>query len=53
MGKKLKIAAIRDLLEDIKVLPIEKQSMIIDRFFNRWKEGNDQIDDVLFMGIKL
>jgi ligand-binding sensor domain-containing protein len=52
-GKKLKIAAIRELLEDIKSLPVEKQSMIIDRFFNRWKEGNDQIDDVLFMGIKL
>jgi len=52
-GKKLKVAAIRELLEDIKSLPVEKQSMIIDRFFNRWKEGNDQIDDVLFMGIKL
>jgi serine phosphatase RsbU (regulator of sigma subunit) len=52
-GKKLKISNIKSLLEDIQSLPIEKQSMIIDRFFNRWKEGNDQIDDVLFMGIKL
>lgn len=52
-GKKLKIANIKSLLEDIKSLPVEKQAMIVDRFFNRWKEGNEQIDDVLFIGIKL
>ncbi|MCK6648149.1 MAG: SpoIIE family protein phosphatase [Bacteroidia bacterium] len=52
-GKKLKIANIKALLEDIKTLPLEKQAMIVDRFFNRWKEGNEQIDDVLFIGIKL
>ncbi len=52
-GKKLKIANIKALLEDIKTLPLEKQEMIVDRFFNRWKEGNEQIDDVLFIGVKL
>ncbi|MBL7888816.1 MAG: SpoIIE family protein phosphatase [Bacteroidia bacterium] len=52
-GKKLKMSNIKALLEDIKTLPLEKQAMIVDRFFNRWKEGNEQIDDVLFIGIKL
>lgn len=52
-GKKLKLANIRALIEDIKTLPIEKQSMIVDRYFNRWKEGYDQVDDVLFIGIRM
>ncbi len=52
-GKKLKIANIKTLLDEIKMLPIEKQSMIVDRYFNRWKEGHEQVDDVLFIGIRM
>jgi serine phosphatase RsbU (regulator of sigma subunit) len=52
-GKKLKIANIKMLLEEIQSLPTEKQSMIVDRYYNRWKEGHEQVDDVLFIGIKL
>lgn len=52
-GKKLKISNIKSLLEDIHTLPVDKQAMIIDRYFNRWKEGYDQVDDVLFIGIRM
>jgi len=52
-GKKLKMPNIVSMLEDMHHLPAEKQRMIVDRFFNRWKEGYDQVDDVLFMGIKI
>ncbi len=52
-GKKMKISNIKLLLQEIQSLPIEKQSMIIDRYFNRWKEGHDQVDDVLFIGLQL
>ncbi len=52
-GKKLKLPNIISMLEEIHTLPAEKQRMIIDRHFNRWKEGYDQVDDVLFMGIKI
>lgn len=52
-GKKIKTSNIKLLLEEIQSLPIEKQSMIVDRYFNRWKEGHDQVDDVLFIGVKL
>ena len=41
------------MLEEIQTLPISKQEMIIDNYFNKWKGGYDQIDDVLFMGLKL
>lgn len=52
-GKKIKIANMRNMLEQIYTLPFEKQEMIVNRYFNRWKEGYDQVDDVLFMGMKL
>ena len=52
LGKKIKMANMKALLEQIQSLPIDKQAMIVDRYFNRWKEGHDQVDDVLFIGIK-
>jgi serine phosphatase RsbU (regulator of sigma subunit) len=52
-GKKLKISNIKNILTDIQTLPIAKQEMIIESYFNRWKGGNEQIDDVLFIGLKL
>ncbi len=52
-GKKLKTANIKTLLEEIHALPMNKQAMIVDRYFNRWKEGYDQVDDVLFIGIEM
>ena len=52
-GKKIKVANMKSMLEQILDLPPAKQAMIVDRFFNRWKEGYDQVDDVLFIGIKL
>lgn len=52
-GKKIKTANMKTMLEQIHSLPIDKQKMIVDRYFNRWKEGYEQVDDVLFMGIKL
>lgn len=52
-GKKIKTSNMKIMLEQISALPFEKQEMIVDRYFNRWKEGHEQVDDVLFMGIKL
>jgi hypothetical protein len=52
-GKKIKISTIKNLLEEIQTLPIPKQEMIIENYFNKWKGGNEQIDDVLFIGLKL
>jgi ligand-binding sensor domain-containing protein len=52
-GKKIKMSNIRGLLDEIKTLPMAKQEMIIDNYFNKWKGGYEQIDDVLFIGLKL
>ena len=52
-GKKLKISNIKTILNEIQTLPIAKQEMIIENYFNKWKGGNEQIDDVLFIGLKL
>ncbi|HEX8514959.1 MAG TPA: two-component regulator propeller domain-containing protein [Bacteroidia bacterium] len=52
-GKKIKAANMKLMLEQIRTLPFDKQEMIVDRYFNRWKEGYEQVDDVLFIGIRL
>ncbi len=52
-GKKIKIANVRTVLDQIQSLPIAKQEMIIENYFNNWKGGYEQIDDVLFIGLKL
>jgi ligand-binding sensor domain-containing protein len=52
-SKKIKISNMKLMLEQIQTLPINQQAMVVDRYFNRWKEGHEQVDDVLFIGIKL
>ncbi len=52
-SKKIKISNMKLMLEQIQTLPISQQAMVVDRYFNRWKEGHEQVDDVLFIGIKL
>ncbi|MDF2438757.1 MAG: serine/threonine protein kinase [Bacteroidota bacterium] len=52
-GKKIKSANMKQMLEQIRTLPFDKQEMIVDRYFNRWKEGYDQVDDVLFIAIRI
>lgn len=52
-GKKIKTSHMRTMLEQIHTLPVAKQKMIIDHYFNSWMEGYEQVDDVLFMGIRL
>lgn len=52
-GKKLKISSLRNLLEEIQTLPMPKQEMIIEKYFNDWMGGYEQIDDVLLMGLKI
>lgn len=52
-SKKIKISNMKLMLEQIQTLPMNQQSMVVDRYFNRWKEGHEQVDDVLFIGLKL
>lgn len=53
MGKKFKMVRLKNLLEDICKKPMEEQYNHVKNTFNLWKEDYPQVDDVLFMGIKL
>lgn len=53
MGKKFKMVRLRNLLRDIHELPMEEQYHHVKNTFNLWRDQLDQVDDVLFMGIRL
>ncbi len=53
MGKKFKMVRLKNLLEDINKKPMEEQYNHVKNTFNIWKEEYPQVDDVLFMGIKI
>ena len=52
-GKKMKIARLRRLIEDVAGFPMREQEEVITKFFDEWKGEFDQVDDVLLIGIKL
>lgn len=52
-GKKLKYPRMRDMLLEIIHLPMSIQRRCIESAFEMWKGDNEQIDDVLLIGIKL
>jgi ligand-binding sensor domain-containing protein/serine phosphatase RsbU (regulator of sigma subunit) len=53
MGKKFKMVRLRNLLKDIYQLPMEEQYHHVKNTFNLWRDQYDQVDDVLFMGIRI
>lgn len=53
LGKKFKMVRLRNLLEDIHDMPMEEQYFQIKNNFNLWRGQFEQVDDVLFMGIRL
>ncbi|HLO58046.1 MAG TPA: SpoIIE family protein phosphatase [Bacteroidales bacterium] len=53
MGKKFKMVRLKNLLQDIHTKSMDDQCVHVKNTFNLWKENFDQVDDVLFMGIKI
>lgn len=53
MGKKFKIVRLKNLLKDIYELPMEAQYNHVVNTFGLWKQNLAQVDDVLFMGIRI
>jgi len=52
-GKKMKIARLKRLIDEIKDHPMETQFSMVSEFFDNWKGELEQVDDVLVMGIKV
>jgi ligand-binding sensor domain-containing protein/serine phosphatase RsbU (regulator of sigma subunit) len=53
LGKKFKMVRLKNLLRDIHDKPMEEQYNYVKSNFNLWKEDLEQVDDVLFMGLKI
>jgi serine phosphatase RsbU (regulator of sigma subunit) len=52
-GKKFLSKNFRELLFSIQEKNMEDQKLILDKTFDDWIKGYDQIDDVLVLGIKV
>jgi serine phosphatase RsbU (regulator of sigma subunit)/ligand-binding sensor domain-containing protein len=52
-GKKLKIAKLKHLIEDIASLPMSEQKEAMIKSFYEWKGTYDQVDDIIFMGVRV
>jgi len=53
LGEKFKIKAFRELLLSIQDKTIAEQGKEIDRIFEDWKLGYEQIDDVCVIGVEV
>ncbi|HLG03215.1 MAG TPA: two-component regulator propeller domain-containing protein, partial [Bacteroidia bacterium] len=52
-GKKFMLKRLLDQLISIQPLPMKEQLAVLDRTFESWREGFEQVDDVLLVGIKI
>jgi ligand-binding sensor domain-containing protein/serine phosphatase RsbU (regulator of sigma subunit) len=52
-GKKMKIARLKKMIEQISKLPMDDQKSAMTKFYFDWKGSYDQVDDVLLMGVKV
>jgi serine phosphatase RsbU (regulator of sigma subunit) len=52
-GKKMKIARLKKLIEDVNNLPLSGQKEVISKFYEEWKGDYDQVDDILMIGVRL
>ncbi|MBC7695158.1 MAG: tetratricopeptide repeat protein [Burkholderiales bacterium] len=52
-GKKFKYKQLKDILEEINLLPMPEQAKILENSFIEWKGALEQVDDVLVIGIRV
>lgn len=52
-GKKFKYNQLKDLLVENAHLPIDEHYLVLDKAFNAWRGQQEQVDDVLVIGVKI
>ena len=52
-GKKMKVARLKKLINNVSELTLDQQHETILKFFRDWQGSYDQVDDVIFMGIRV
>jgi ligand-binding sensor domain-containing protein/serine phosphatase RsbU (regulator of sigma subunit) len=53
VGKKFKMVRLRNLLQHVYIKPMDEQYQHVMNNFNLWRGNFEQVDDVLFLGIKI
>jgi sigma-B regulation protein RsbU (phosphoserine phosphatase) len=51
-GRKFLAKNFRNLLHEVHVAPIKEQRDLIDKRLKQWMQGEEQVDDILVVGIK-
>ena len=52
-GKKFMYKALKDLLLEIRHLPMKEQREALEKRFEEWKKEVDQVDDVVLIGLRV
>jgi serine phosphatase RsbU (regulator of sigma subunit) len=52
-GKKMKIARLKRMIEQVSHLPMDEQKDAIVKLYEEWKGTYDQVDDILLMGVRV
>jgi ligand-binding sensor domain-containing protein/serine phosphatase RsbU (regulator of sigma subunit) len=52
-GKKLKIARLKRLIDQVSDRPMADQKDIISKFYDDWKGDYEQVDDILLIGVRV
>ena len=52
-GKKFKLDRVKNMLADVCDKPMEAQQEYVNKVFDEWRGKLQQVDDVLFMGVRL
>ena len=52
-GKKFMSKRFRQLFIDIQTMNMEEQKEHLDKTIEEWKEGREQVDDILVIGVKV
>lgn len=52
-GKKMKIARLKRIIEQVSKLPMDKQKDAMAKYYFDWKGSYDQVDDVLLMAVRV
>jgi serine phosphatase RsbU (regulator of sigma subunit) len=52
-GRKFKVARLKRLIDQVSKLPMDEQKDAILKFYTDWKGDYNQVDDIIFMGLKV
>ncbi|MBU8891450.1 MAG: SpoIIE family protein phosphatase [Bacteroidales bacterium] len=52
-GKKFKLDRVKNMLADVCDKPMDNQHDYVDNIFTEWRGKLQQVDDVLFMGVRI